>query len=88
MVIIYIFPKELKYLKKLTGYPYFVKNYHLSCRYKTNVQLNDISEILITETATVFCSLYIKDQSIRGHRGRDGMVVGFITTCAISAYHH
>ena len=24
----------------------------------------------------------------RGHCGRDGMVVGFITTYAISAYHH
>ena len=23
-----------------------------------------------------------------GHRGRDHMVVGFNTTCAISAYHH
>jgi hypothetical protein len=24
----------------------------------------------------------------RGHRGRDRMIVGFTTTCAISAYHH
>jgi len=24
----------------------------------------------------------------RGHRGPDRMVVGFTTTCAISAYHH
>ena len=24
----------------------------------------------------------------RGHRGPDHMVVGFTTTCAISAYHH
>jgi hypothetical protein len=24
----------------------------------------------------------------RGHRDRDRMVVGFTTTCAISAYHH
>jgi hypothetical protein len=24
----------------------------------------------------------------RGHRGRDRIVVGFTTTCAISAYHH
>jgi len=24
----------------------------------------------------------------RGHHGRDRMVVGFTTTCAISAYHH
>ena len=23
-----------------------------------------------------------------GHRGRDRMIVGFTTTCAISAYHH
>jgi len=23
-----------------------------------------------------------------GHRGRDRVVVGFTTTCAISAYHH
>ena len=23
-----------------------------------------------------------------GHRGRDRMVVGFTTTCAISTYHH
>jgi hypothetical protein len=23
-----------------------------------------------------------------GHRGHDRMVVGFTTTCAISAYHH
>jgi hypothetical protein len=25
---------------------------------------------------------------LRGHRGRDRMVVGFTTTYAISAYHH
>jgi len=24
----------------------------------------------------------------RGNRGRDRMVVGFTTTCAISVYHH
>jgi hypothetical protein len=24
----------------------------------------------------------------RGRRGRDRLVVGFTTTCAISAYHH
>jgi len=27
-------------------------------------------------------------QANQGHRGRDRMVVGFITTCAISAYYH
>ena len=25
---------------------------------------------------------------VKSHRGRDHMVVGFTTTCAISAYHH
>jgi hypothetical protein len=25
---------------------------------------------------------------VRGHHGRDCMVVGFTTTCAISTYHH
>jgi hypothetical protein len=24
----------------------------------------------------------------QGHRGRDRMIVGFTTTCAMSAYHH
>ena len=27
-------------------------------------------------------------ESMRARRGRDGMVVGFTTTCAISDYHH
>jgi len=26
--------------------------------------------------------------TVRGRRGRDHMVIGFTTTCAISAYHH
>jgi hypothetical protein len=26
--------------------------------------------------------------SLRGHHGCDRLVVGFTTTCAISAYHH
>jgi len=26
--------------------------------------------------------------NLRGHRGRDPMVVGFMTTYAICAYHH
>jgi hypothetical protein len=30
----------------------------------------------------------IKNIYISGRRGRDHMVVGFETTCAISAYHH
>ena len=31
------------------------------------------------------CQYYLGD---RVRRGRDRMVVGFSTTCAISAYHH
>ena len=34
------------------------------------------------------CQLYINLINSRGRRGRDRMVVGFTTTCAISAYHH
>jgi hypothetical protein len=30
----------------------------------------------------------VKNQSIGGRRDRDGMVVRFTTTCAISVYHH
>ena len=30
----------------------------------------------------------ISEILIRGHCGRDRMVVGFATTCAINAYHH
>ena len=30
----------------------------------------------------------MKNIYISGRRGRDHMVVGFETTCAISAYHH
>jgi hypothetical protein len=33
--------------------------------------------------------LFSKNQTLlRGHCGHDHMVVGFTTTCAISAYHH
>jgi hypothetical protein len=32
--------------------------------------------------------IYVKDYTICGRRGRDRMVVGFMTTYAISAYHH
>ena len=34
----------------------------------------------------LFCTCISKE--IRDRRGRDRMVVGFTTTCAISAYHH
>ena len=32
--------------------------------------------------------LYFISFDARGHCGRDCMVVGFTTTCAISAYHY
>jgi hypothetical protein len=31
---------------------------------------------------------YEFSKETRGRRGRDRMVVGFTTTCAISVYHH
>jgi hypothetical protein len=31
---------------------------------------------------------YIQNCICMGRRGRDRMVVGFTTTCAISVYHH
>jgi hypothetical protein len=39
----------------------------------------------------VTCGLFLKysfHMVVRGCHGRDCMVVGFTTTCAISAYHH
>jgi len=36
----------------------------------------------------MWCALIIFQLTNRGHRGRDHMVVGFTTTCAINAYHH
>ena len=31
---------------------------------------------------------HLQPNNSRGHHVRDRMVVGFTTTCAISAYHH
>jgi hypothetical protein len=41
-------------------------------------------------SVTFFILIYMFDNTLygRGHRGHDRMVVGFITTHAISAYHH
>jgi len=43
--------------------------------------LTELSEIFFSDTTYLVFIL-------RGHRGRDRMVVGFMTTFAISAYHH
>ena len=32
--------------------------------------------------------MFLCKRKVRGRRGRDRMVVGFTTTCAISAYPH
>jgi len=31
---------------------------------------------------------FLLHQYFRGHRGRDHVVVGYTSICAISAYHH
>ena len=41
---------------------------------------------ILTEKLIVKLDKY--QNLLRGRRGRDRMVVGFTTTCAISAYHH
>ena len=45
-----------------------------------------ITATVINSFKCVFLSLSPKNR--RGRRSRDRMVVGFTTTCAISAYHH
>jgi len=39
--------------------------------------------VLLSKTSKHFIK-----KKLRGHCGRDRMVVGFTTTCVISAYHH
>ena len=43
---------------------------------------------LINLTWMAMVSYLYSHYLLRGHRGRDHMVVGFITTYAMSAYHH
>jgi hypothetical protein len=45
----------------------------------------DITEILLKVTLNI---ITLTNDMTRGRRGRDRMVVGFITTYAVSAYHH
>ena len=42
----------------------------------------------ITMTFEWRCYIYCLIQNYGDGRGRDSMVVGFTTTCAISAYYH
>ena len=48
------------------------------------------SGLLLTVICVLYCTVGIVVNCYigRGRRGRDRMVVGFITMCAISAYHH
>jgi hypothetical protein len=36
----------------------------------------------------IYCQPRFLSKNILGRRGRDHMVVGFTTTCAMSTYHH
>jgi hypothetical protein len=60
---------------------------HTVFLYKLHVQLS--GDLIISE-CTVGLGGYWEhhQQYTRGRRGRDPMIVGFITTYAISAYHH
>jgi hypothetical protein len=72
---------ELYPLVELTSRPFVFNNF-----------------ILIEKFSGKYCELRLSEDScfnflfftpfINGHCGRDRMVVGFTTTCAISAYHH
>ena len=52
----------------------------------TNIGQNLTPENSLINTCIYFILEYIN--TLRGRRGRDLMVVGFTTTCAISAYYH
>ena len=47
---------------------------------------------MISADGRTTCEVHIQDLKLqvlqRGRRGRDRMVVGLTTTCAISTYHH
>ena len=59
----------------------FMHNKLCSCTYRTT---NDLEQDLCIIVLITFCIFL---NTLRGCRGRDRMVVGFTTTCAISAYH-
>jgi hypothetical protein len=44
--------------------------------------------VFVNVHQTIHMKTYHLLHCIRGHRGRDRIAVGFLTTCAISAYHH
>jgi hypothetical protein len=58
-------------------------NYHtITTTTAPEITMTSLSEHINPYTKPIVLSKH------RGRRGRDRMVVGFTTTCAISAYHH
>ena len=47
-----------------------------------------INDTLIYLPFFIYLKYFVRSSMISGRRGRDCKVVGFTTTCAISAYHH
>jgi hypothetical protein len=54
-------------------------------RKDSNTRIADGGFLYLWKIYSQTCS---SDHVYRGRHGRDRMVVGFIPTCAISAYHH
>jgi hypothetical protein len=70
----------------LLNYPH---EYDNSVRERETVWLSFQGRRLLTGTADVGSNAtHLNLQKHMGRRGRDRMVVGFTTICAISAYHH
>ena len=49
---------------------------------------HDVRELIEEIYNRQYIHGHVISNNIRGRRGRDRMVVGFTTTCAISVYHH
>jgi hypothetical protein len=57
--------------------------------YAANGKVSHIHRRMCEWDYTIDKSLFVyKAKEGRDRRGRDRMIVGFTTTCAISAYHH
>jgi len=68
------------------------KAIYMICEQQTNSEHKHKSENLLMKNSQL-CEIFLLDMNkslvlCGGRRGRDSMVVGFTTTCAISAYHH
>ena len=77
---------------KLSPFKYFfLRLYRISWRrliiYLMDVTLRNVLWIIVFFLLVIVLSVLL-DWRVRGRRGCDRMVVGFPSTCAISAYHH